>query len=917
MEEESLLKERLQAITDKRRIREDIRHKRRDIEEEKLKLQYIKKKSLREQWLMEGLQSEEEQETMKLQAQDELQRTTQLQSNILRMEKEMEELEAEELNISANEEAILRRLKEVERTTEDIIKTAALVDTAADGGLNQGCRITENHNTISVTMETAEQSNAALGLEGNEVPSGPFEQDGGSSALDEQVCLKSDSPNSLGCETSQGLLLAEPPAETEMPDSPKGGKMKEQTVPSTKEGHDRLNRNESTNSSVSDTLSSPDSVCEKKEPPQQVPKDLPELGLEELQEPEQEQEEAQEHCGLQQVPSDDQFPALDNEPTQHSGLEQQEDEFPDPEHLEDSDFDQELKQYQAATLYTDSIIDLDPDLDPDAGPYSDLEMYPGHEAQELDLDDVPDYLKDDQDECEILFPPSRDESELEQRIREEITSDPEDMEDCLTPDDKWRTIFSSSINKEDDDSYLDSLNLSAQDLFVKKVEVNDLVEEDQGNIEMRLEVPQKEELLEQPDEVLSIPVPSQEVKYNPLEIQNLSKISEDEGENGRVTRPNVSITLEQVENNNNSMETSKKVPKDFCVIQETKSENVSTEHVDFQLARKQWREMEEQTKNMVFQPTTRKSTLQSSHSFMYTPVRNIERPNMKGHNLENLNLFGEYPNTQFSPCSEDSGLGDSSYRSPYEDVETPVEKEIRLSMEREENFRRERGLSRMGKSTDCAPSRGMPRSISTPLTPSFIITSSPTKEPLKRDVSAQNVIIVDPASESSPRLGKDLGACSAEWRSEDHSSNLIILETSNLIIRSASEYSLNKSCEQPEEKMFLSNPFFKLRSRSTISLVDEEIKQAKQREEELRKEREERAGVYGKDRFLSNHKDTLSFDISEPVKCKSSPSSPMKTAYKMDRSVLSCDHRFPEEFAGVRRKSAMALRWEAGEFNKD
>ncbi|XP_072307377.1 palmdelphin-like [Eucyclogobius newberryi] len=125
MEEETLLKERLQAITDKKRIREDISRKRRDIEEEKLKLQYIKKKSLREQWLMDGLQSEEEREAMKIQAQDELQRTTQLQSNILGMEKEMEELEAQELELSANEEAILKRLKEVERTTEDIIKVTS------------------------------------------------------------------------------------------------------------------------------------------------------------------------------------------------------------------------------------------------------------------------------------------------------------------------------------------------------------------------------------------------------------------------------------------------------------------------------------------------------------------------------------------------------------------------------------------------------------------------------------------------------------------------------------------------------------------------------------------------------------------------------------------------------------------------
>ncbi|KAA8580960.1 hypothetical protein FQN60_013918 [Etheostoma spectabile] len=124
MEEADLLKERLQAITDKRRIQENIAKKRRQIEEEKLKLQYIKKKALREQWLMDGLskQSEEEQEAMRLQAQDEQQQSDHLQSNILRIEKEIEALETQELNISANEEVVLKRLKEVERTAEDIIK---------------------------------------------------------------------------------------------------------------------------------------------------------------------------------------------------------------------------------------------------------------------------------------------------------------------------------------------------------------------------------------------------------------------------------------------------------------------------------------------------------------------------------------------------------------------------------------------------------------------------------------------------------------------------------------------------------------------------------------------------------------------------------------------------------------------------
>uniref|UniRef100_A0A8D3BV92 Palmdelphin n=1 Tax=Scophthalmus maximus TaxID=52904 RepID=A0A8D3BV92_SCOMX len=73
---------------------------------------------------MDGLsqQTEQEQEAMRLQAQDEQQQSDLLQSNILRIEGEIETLEAQELSISANEEVVLKRLKEVERTAEDIIK---------------------------------------------------------------------------------------------------------------------------------------------------------------------------------------------------------------------------------------------------------------------------------------------------------------------------------------------------------------------------------------------------------------------------------------------------------------------------------------------------------------------------------------------------------------------------------------------------------------------------------------------------------------------------------------------------------------------------------------------------------------------------------------------------------------------------
>lgn len=46
---------------------------------------------------------------------------------IIRLEKEIQDLEKAELQISANEEAILKKLKSIERTTEDIIRVSVNV----------------------------------------------------------------------------------------------------------------------------------------------------------------------------------------------------------------------------------------------------------------------------------------------------------------------------------------------------------------------------------------------------------------------------------------------------------------------------------------------------------------------------------------------------------------------------------------------------------------------------------------------------------------------------------------------------------------------------------------------------------------------------------------------------------------------
>ncbi|XP_004635740.2 palmdelphin [Octodon degus] len=126
MEEAELVKGRLQAITDKRKIQEEISQKRLKIEEEKLKHQHLKKKALREKWLLDGISTGKEQEEMKKQNQQDQHQIQVLEQSIHRLEKEIQDLEKAELQISSNEEAILKKLKSIEKTTEDIIRSVKI-----------------------------------------------------------------------------------------------------------------------------------------------------------------------------------------------------------------------------------------------------------------------------------------------------------------------------------------------------------------------------------------------------------------------------------------------------------------------------------------------------------------------------------------------------------------------------------------------------------------------------------------------------------------------------------------------------------------------------------------------------------------------------------------------------------------------
>ncbi|XP_044074564.1 palmdelphin isoform X2 [Siniperca chuatsi] len=125
MEESDLLKERLQAITEKHHIQEDIRQKKLELDQEKLKLQHLKKKALKEQWLLQDSASHNATDSPRQQSLlSDQQQTRALQLNIHRIEMEVESLERDESMISTNESFILNRLKAVEKSPEDIIKEA-------------------------------------------------------------------------------------------------------------------------------------------------------------------------------------------------------------------------------------------------------------------------------------------------------------------------------------------------------------------------------------------------------------------------------------------------------------------------------------------------------------------------------------------------------------------------------------------------------------------------------------------------------------------------------------------------------------------------------------------------------------------------------------------------------------------------
>ncbi|XP_066567141.1 palm2 and akap2 fusion isoform X2 [Amia ocellicauda] len=125
MAEAELHKERLQALSEKRKRQAEIEDKRRQLEDLILQLQHLKSKAMRERWLLQGtpVATKEEEEARRRQTEEDELKVKKLEDNIHRLETEIDQLESEESQISAKEQVLREKLRETEKSIEDLQKS--------------------------------------------------------------------------------------------------------------------------------------------------------------------------------------------------------------------------------------------------------------------------------------------------------------------------------------------------------------------------------------------------------------------------------------------------------------------------------------------------------------------------------------------------------------------------------------------------------------------------------------------------------------------------------------------------------------------------------------------------------------------------------------------------------------------------
>ncbi|XP_059393920.1 paralemmin-1-like isoform X2 [Carassius carassius] len=133
MSEPASQQERLQAIAEKRKRQTEIENKKRQLEDDRRQLQHLKSKALRERWLMEGAPSAgpEEDGTMKQLREDEA-KTRDLEDTILRLERELEELETV-VSATSTKENLSDAVQEVNiKTVEKTIVMDSMTDSVTE-----------------------------------------------------------------------------------------------------------------------------------------------------------------------------------------------------------------------------------------------------------------------------------------------------------------------------------------------------------------------------------------------------------------------------------------------------------------------------------------------------------------------------------------------------------------------------------------------------------------------------------------------------------------------------------------------------------------------------------------------------------------------------------------------------------------
>ncbi|XP_059385179.1 paralemmin-1-like isoform X1 [Carassius carassius] len=146
MSESVSQQERLQAIAEKRKRQTEIENKKRQLEDDRRQLQHLKSKALRERWLLDGAPSAgpEEDETTK-QLREYEAKTRGLEETILRLERELEELETA-VSATSTKENLSETVQEVNtKTVEQTVVTDSVkvvhevrsVDGAVTNGVHQ------------------------------------------------------------------------------------------------------------------------------------------------------------------------------------------------------------------------------------------------------------------------------------------------------------------------------------------------------------------------------------------------------------------------------------------------------------------------------------------------------------------------------------------------------------------------------------------------------------------------------------------------------------------------------------------------------------------------------------------------------------------------------------------------------------